>query len=379
MDAPEGDAVLRFSLSEVAHAALLVALLAGMIAAGYAIWRRQRETSSGQTGVILLIWFGLPVLMMSYVSRPVHPFYLLLTLPAGHILAAWGAGFLLRRRALRCALMAGAVLIAVVSGLNTLRFAEATLAHPGAHQLGALPVGAGIEMLHTLLPPESRGQGAVVFADVDEWILNSFAGALFPVDRDMDVLHTTYIPTGGGTYLFFRAPGDAGNANVIAPVGASDAARYTLADDTFVQRYRVLPDSSARWMGSAAIKGDAGITYLGCEIEGQLAPGQKVTLLTAWRVDMLQPDRADWLFGPFVHVYDSSGKRVVIADGAVTPGAAWRRGDIHLKRIMINIPADATGPFTLQVGQYDGVHSRNVIFTLPDGSMGATIPVTPAK
>jgi hypothetical protein len=78
-------------------------------------------------------------------------------------------------------------------------------------------------------------------------------------------------------------------------------------------------------------------------------------------------------------VYDSSGKRIVIADGAVTPGAVWRQGDIQLKQIVINIPADATGPFTLQVGQYDGVHSRNIIFTLPDGSMGATIPVTPAK
>ena len=87
----------------------------------------------------------------------------------------------------RAVLVASAVPVVVVLGLNTLRFAEETLAHPGAHQLSALPVGAGIEMMRTLLPQQEHSQGMVVFADADEWIVNSLAGRLFPVDRDVDI------------------------------------------------------------------------------------------------------------------------------------------------------------------------------------------------
>src|SRR5262249_25079077 len=153
----------------------------------YSVWRRWRTHEASDTGLILLVWFALPVLLMTYVSKPVHPFYLLLTLPAGYMLAAWGAGLLLRWRAGALALLAAAVPVGMLLSLNTLRFAESTLAHPGAHQLSALPVGAGIEMTRSLLLPDSRQTGAVVFADADEWTLNSFAGSLFAVDHDLNV------------------------------------------------------------------------------------------------------------------------------------------------------------------------------------------------
>ncbi|PJF33773.1 MAG: hypothetical protein CUN49_17760, partial [Candidatus Thermofonsia Clade 1 bacterium] len=42
------------------------------------------------TAIIALIWGGAPVVLMSYVSQMVHPFYLLLTLPALHALAGIG-------------------------------------------------------------------------------------------------------------------------------------------------------------------------------------------------------------------------------------------------------------------------------------------------
>jgi hypothetical protein len=112
-------------------------------------------------------------------------------------------------------------------------------------------------------------------------------------------------------------------------------------------------------------------------LEQPLAPGQTATLRTYWRVDALPPERGVWLFGPFAHVYDSTGKRVAIGTGAVVPGIRWRLGDVQIHRITLSIPADAVAPFTLQIGQYDGVHNANALFTLPDGTSSATIVVKP--
>jgi 4-amino-4-deoxy-L-arabinose transferase-like glycosyltransferase len=372
MDAPVGDWVLREYLSQAVHYVILAALLAGLAQAIYEVWRRWRAQAPTDAGLILLVWFAVPVLLMTYVSKPVHPFYLLLTLPAGYMLAAWGAGIVLRWRAGAAVLIVAAILAAVLMSLNTVRFAESTLAHPGGHQLGALPVGAGIEMAHALLPSDTRRPGAVVFADSDEWTLNSLAGSLFPVDRDLNVGQITYVPTGGATYLFFTQAGQ----ETPLPVGATDSATFVLTDGTEVRRYRVLPDAVTELAGPI-IAGDKGISYIGLKLEQPLQAGATGTLLTYWRVDDLQPDRGQWLFGPFAHVYDSTGKRVAVASGAVVPGARWRQGDIHIQRLSVAVPPDASGPFTVQIGQYDGVHNLNVMFALPDGTQAATIAIQP--
>jgi 4-amino-4-deoxy-L-arabinose transferase-like glycosyltransferase len=365
-DAPINDWWLREMASEAVHTLILIALLGGIIRALYGIWRK----NCADLGLIVLLWFAVPVLLLTYVSKPVHPFYLLLTLPAGYVLAAWGAGYALRWRAGRLALMPACLIVAALFSLNTLRFSEDTLAHPGANGPGVLPVGAGIDMARALLPPETHVPGAVVFADVDEWFLNSLSGSLFPVDRDLNVNQITYLPVGGATYLMFSKNG---SAPVPEPTGASNTATFSLNDGALFRRYRV----SLTVPGDQAIRSDRGITYLGMNIEQPLAPGQTAALRTYWRVDALLPERGVWLFGPFVHVYDTTGERVAIGTGAVVPGVRWRMGDVHVQRIVVSIPADAAGPFTLQIGQYDGVHSANAIFALPDGTTSATIAVRP--
>ncbi len=369
MDAPLNDWVLREYLSQAAHYAILVAVLAGIVLAAYAILRRRPDWNAG---AILLVWFALPVLLMTYTSKPIHPFYLLLTLPAGTILAAWGAGVLLRWPAGKFVLVGGAAAIGVLLGVNTLRFAENTLALPGTYRLGALPVGAGMAMVRTLLPSDIRPVGTVVFADVDEWTLNSLAGTLFPVDRDLNVGQITYVPRGGAVYLFF----DTAGRNSAPPTAASDSATFTLSDGSAIQRYRVLPEVIAGLSGPT-ITGDQGISYLGAKFESLPQAAATFSLLTYWRVDVLLPDRTQWLLGPFAHVYDSTGKRVAIASGAVVPGSRWRLGDVHVQRLTAPIPADATGPFELRIGQYDGVHNINVLFTLPDGTQTQTITIHP--
>jgi hypothetical protein len=227
-------------------------------------------------------------------------------------------------------------------------------------------------MVRDLLPVDALKPGAVVFADVDEWTLNSLAGSLFPVDRDVSVSQTTCVPTGGAIYLFFGSRTD----DPAQPVGATDSAAFDLDDGTTIRRYRVLPDTVATWL-KHPIRGDRGIAYLGAQIEQPPEAGKTAALLTYWRIEDLQTGRVDWLFGPFVHVYDPAGRRVAIGSGAVIPGSQWRLGDVRIQRIAVSIPADAAGPFTLQIGQYDGVHNTNVLFTLPGGATSPTITVQP--
>lgn len=363
IDAPPYDWFLRQNLSEGVHYAILCALLAGIILSIHALLKR---TTDARFGLISLIWFGLPILFMTYVSKPVHPFYLLLTLPAGYILAAKGAGILLRWRLSAIVLPLFGVFAGTLLGINALRYAQETLATPGAHNLGALPVSQGVDAMHRLLPPEVRTPGSVVFADVDEWTLNSLAGFLFPVDRDIRVEQITYVPHGGATYLLFGVP----DKQAPTPLNAADSARVTLDDGTYIQRYRI----SAYPTKGEVVKSEQGISFLGWQLDTPLKAGTTANLVTYWRIDELKLERSEWLLGPFAHVYDASGSRVVVASGAVVPGAAWRLNDVHIQRIPITIPDNSTAPFKLVIGQYDGVHNLNAIF-LPDYS--ATITLLP--
>jgi 4-amino-4-deoxy-L-arabinose transferase-like glycosyltransferase len=352
-EAPIRDWELREGLTTAAH--LLITILIGInaILSIYAIlFRRERNV------LIALVWFAAPILMMSYVSRPVHPFYLLLTLPAGTILAA---GVIpLELRAVRYAVIAVCAPLVILNALNVFRYAEETRALPGVHGFTAMPLGESMSMTRELMP-----ENTVVFADVDEWILNSLRGQLFPVNRQIqpDVLIN---PKDGAVYLNLRVDSP---EFLITP---DERTTYEFADGTTVYADSFdVPTLPTNTTANPITSGE-GITFLGSEI-GTIEGGAEVEIRTYWRVDALHPDRAGWLFSPFVHIYDSADRRVGIGGGVVVPGAAWQQGDIHIQRVRVSVASDSTSPYTVLVGQYDGVHNLNVIFTLPDGSTSATI------
>src|SRR5690606_11038373 len=125
------------------------------------------------TATILLVWFALPVVMMSYVARDVHPFYLLLSVPAGHGLAAWGVRPLLKRRA-GGALVATAVIgTAALGGLNAVRFAQESAAHPGA-DFPTLPLRPALALGDRLR--SAWEPGVAVYGDVDPWTPGTLIG-----------------------------------------------------------------------------------------------------------------------------------------------------------------------------------------------------------
>ncbi len=333
-----------------------------------------RRTPERNAGLILLVWFALPVAVMTVVSQVVHPFYLLLTLPAGAGLAGWGAVWAFSwasKRALRRVLLATAAAVcagfAVVQSAASLRYYAETAAIPGAHGLSALPLRDGLALgalIRDELPP-----GGTVLADTDEWILSSFSGLTFPFLREARQPLVTILPAAGGVLVAAQPA----HAPLITPDGSTGQRALELADGVMLT-VDTLPTAPAPPddVTPLAVAGQQGIALEGYAID-ELGDGQ-FALRTYWRVT--DPAlAADRLYAPFAHIFDADGRRVAVVDGQAVPAFEWAAGDLHAHRMEF----EAALPFTLALGQYDGGAGENVNFTLPDGSLSALIPLPAHK
>lgn len=369
--APANDAAIRDALDDAAHAIWAGAILVGTALAVAALRNKGRSNAGQPTppaaprdaAIILLVWLALPVAMMSYVAQDVHPFYLLLSIPAGHGLAAWGVRPLLKWRAGSALVAAAVVGTAALGGLNAVRFAQESAAHPGA-DFPTLPLRPALALGDRLRAAWEPGMA--VYGDVDPWTPGTLIGE--PVRVERVTAHDTamLIPPAGGLYVSFRA--DA-NAPPAAPlVGTPDGEPLALGDGTAIDVWRAGPgDATAAHEADA--RADIGVRLIGWTLDGALEPGEQAALTLVWRVEAVDPDRGVWAFGPYAHVRDAAGSMVENAGGAVIPGVMWDAGDLMLHRFTLTIPADAQGPLTLDVGLYDSVRGVNAIF----GGSGADV------
>jgi 4-amino-4-deoxy-L-arabinose transferase-like glycosyltransferase len=397
-DAPIRDWELRENLSQVAHVAIVAVIILGIGLAIFALIRRtkhfttkpqssQRNLSPllailaswrlnlsphSDAAVILLVWFSVPILAMTRVGQNVHPFYLLLTLPAGYGLAAWGLSALFRPETRIGAAILTVLFVpfAVLMGINSARYAQETQATPGAHELYALPLEYGLQVGRAI--NENLPEGGVVFSPVEDWVLNSFAGRSFYGSRDTNLV---VIPNNGGLYIFFsdvdldrlRPSNYVSRAELIyLPVDA------VIAIDVFPRANTIIPAQIFD------ISSQQGIQLIGFE----LAPtglrdddNRRFTwfLTTYWRIDDRVPEIDQRLFAPFAHIFDADENRVLVVDGQPVPGYEWQVGDVHIHSMFVELPVDVLAPFTIMVGQYDAGNNANVIFNLPDGTTNATV------
>jgi hypothetical protein len=358
--APIQDMTLRHDLTHIAHVIVAAALLLGLILALLSLlafifpsFTHPSSLISHPFSAILLLWFLLPIALMTNVGQPVHPFYQLLGLPAGHILAAWGLCAILRpgTRWGSSALLALSLPFALLMSVNTIRFAEETAVTPGIDGMTALPLEYGLPLGRAIadhLPPDG-----MVFSDADEWILNSFAGRTFSVIHDARAPQVQIIPPAGALYVQMGQNSELPYADRVA--------RLDLPDSTVITVDRYEPNTLPKIDYPMHIASQQGVTFLGYNIAQD---AQTVHLTAFWQVETLTPEVESSLFAPFIHVFDKDGNRVQIVDGELLGGDKWRTGDIHIHRLTFTLP-DSGAPFSLQIGQYDSVHNQNVIF-LPD-------------
>lgn len=367
-NAPINDSLLRQNLTQIAHYVILALLLAGILRGLYAIYRgHQRDTA-----LILLLWFGLPVLLMSYVGQPVHPFYQLLGLPAGYALVGWAVDWLPRFHLKTALVIVLLVPLGLLMAINSQRYAQETAAAPGVHDLGALPLDYGIQlgqMINQYLP-----ENGIVYAEVDEWTLNSFAGTTFPLLRDTRAPDFSIVPREGGLYTV---------GHIVAPDDWTPPAYTTLHEairlpGNGLLTVDVYPPDAARNITPAQtlnIATEEGLTLVGYEIQPhpltpspQPGEGEPRTLITYWRVDTLTADTANWFFTPFAQVFDETGAQISVVEGEMVPGMEWRESDVHIHSM--TLPSQTA---EIRLGQFDGTRQRNMIF-LPDYEPLITLP-----
>lgn len=165
---------LRRTCSLAVHYLLGAALIAGVTRAVIELRRRGR---SQRTAVVLLVWFAVPILLASISAYPVHPHYLLLSCPAGHILAAWGISPLLRRKGLRRIVILLLLIIAILFGFNLHQASEAVASKPTGPEFSDWALGAGAKVGATVRDL-SKGDGYPrrICAKGGETLLSSLSG-----------------------------------------------------------------------------------------------------------------------------------------------------------------------------------------------------------
>lgn len=355
-------------------------VLAGAVVAGLArvAWGLRRPGVERRVGAVLLAWFGTPVLLMTISTHPVHPHYLLLTCPAGQLLAAWGMEPLLRRRRLWA--LAATVLVASAGlfGLTIVRANQASAASVLGPEFGEWALVAGSRMGdHVRELTQGLPRPVRIHAEGDEVLLTSLSGTSVTTLRGLDYPHYVVLP--GDQPLVYvlvnvePRPGALGPHEERFPereMQLVGGARVTFLRALPYSRQAALalPETVVDWPS------EAGLTLLGYTLAPPGRGGQALTCTTYWRVEDLPAGRAEWYIGAFYHLLGADGTMLANVSGHGQWGYRWRRGDVYVERASIPVPAGReSGTCRLEFGLFDTIHRRNYRLRSPEGLTAALV------
>lgn len=354
LDAPIDDFSIRHTLAQILH---IIGAIFIYIGIGRAVWLIYRREKGADGWIIALVWFFIPIIAMTYTGNLVHPFYQLLGVPMGAVLLVLGMKTVLSAVPMPIQprlVWIGAIVLSFWAGLmliNHARFSEETVHTPGAHDLGALPIIAGLELAKRV-----NAIGGVVYADMPQWVMNSFAGHAFLLVRDNRAPYFTMYPPEGGVYVTL--------GDDVPMLSSQDT--LTLSDNTVIHLYH-LPTHEQVLESVATLMHVP--TTQGLRLIGYTLDENVIRIF--WQVDFIAPEVKDLIMGTFVHVYNADGERVINTGGGALDGWRWRVGDIYVDQISLDFPDDGA-PFTIQFGGYDGVHNMNLLFDFPDDDLPAS-------
>jgi len=355
------DYTWRRLASLAAGYALALALAAGAVRAALSL---RRPGAGRRVAAVLLIWFLVPVLLMSVTSHPVNPNYLLLSCPAGTLLAAWGIDALPRQRWARYGAAVGLAAIALLFSLNLQRAADQVAAQPLEPGFENWSLSLAARMGRLVRDLAGNGPRPIrIAAEGNEAMLTSASGRYVTTLHGLD--YPNYVVLPGLEPLLYVL------SNRPVERGALGPLEETFPQETIegpggqsVSFVRVQPYSREAALALPAVKLDwpseAGLTLLGYTLSGERRAGEPLICTTYWRVDELKADRWQWFVGAFYHLRDQTGREVANVSGHGQWASQWRLGDVYVERMSIPVPADARrGVYQFEFGLFDTIHNRN--------------------
>jgi len=330
--------------------------LTGILALGVlrAVWHVAVRRPDGGLWLAVLIWWGVPIAALSFPGHPVNIAYLLLSLPAGFLLAGPILAPLARSRLALPALAGLAAFWFVLISAGTAQVA----AHPTSRSLDEISIGAALQLKPT-------AQALVDQYRLDEFYTNIEAASLTAkVGRPLEAVTWAEVPEVvllrvGRPAVYMRLatggrPPPLRLGSTVAEVDYPDGGILTF--DLIRARSRAeldaLPQHPVGWSSAQ------GLTLIGYDLD----MGQQ-SLWEYWTVDTLEDGREQWLFAPFAHVVDASGRTTVNVAAPGLPGYDYRQGDVFVSHLAL--PALLPGNYSLDLGMEDGLHGLVVNFELP--------------
>jgi len=375
-DEPDASALARIAaplVSSAIEALVAIGLLMGI--------RRFRRDPASR---IALLWFAVPVLAATAagIRFPLLGFgarqYMLLTSPAGYVMAAYGATALLER------VSSSRGSRGLLAGMTLLGLAWAAMA-------GALVAEAREQQARRLPDPMAQGDIALRFQP-------GYAGAWWTAcarsaNPQSPAWQASMLGTGrliqqaraqfsGQTVAWQIGPAGGDCVTIthpeLAPPYSEEVDRQpvegkpllTFRSRPVTDEGRLLTDSGVDRLATP-LPSNIGWTLIGDRVVSPAGRGVPFRLAQVWRIDALpQLAGENAYYTLFVKLIDASGRAFELArsieDGPLPPGKWWTVGDYVLSWQALEMPSEAApGPARLEVSLYDAGQKQNAAYFDP--------------
>ena len=376
---------LRRSLSIIVDVLLKIGLVAGG-ALAVREWIQRKE--GRDIAAILLLWFCIPILLMSWSAFPIHIHYLLLCCPAGHLLAAWGLS-ILDRKGLRWILITFLLAIMILFGINLYVANQVVAQDPTTDARfddWALESGARVgrnirDLLGDPLWPIDSPPPQRIAAQGHPALLSSLSGTYVQVLKGWNYPNFVVLAESPLLYVLVDKEPE---VEFLEPLHQSFPERtIQFIDGTTVNFVQMHPCPRTTALALPEVQVDwpsqAGLSILGYTLsDSTVEPGQTIDCATYWRVEQQTSEQVEWFIGAVYQLVDQDENLSASTSGRSQWARRWELGDVYIERIQVPIPADLpSGEYELAIGLFDSIHSVAYPFIPAQGSTDSVrIPIT---